>query len=303
MQTEELKNLLDSKSEKYNQLDFIENDPICIPHGFQNTQDIEISGFFAALLAWGQRKTIINKCNELMVRMGNRPAEFVKNHQESDLKDLLGFKHRTFNDTDLLYFVAFLQHHFRSFDSLEDAFLIGWQHSDFRDDYGDEFGPNMQITTFSDNINNSLSTSSVCYLNELERQTSDQGSFSIEESLNNFKTYFFSLPDYPQRTTKHISSPLQKATCKRLNMYLRWMVRRDKKGVDFGLWNRLKPSQLICPYDVHVDRVARGLNLIERKQKDWRTTLELTARLREFDPMDPVKYDFALFGMGVAGDL
>jgi len=303
MQTEELRNLLDSKSEKYNQLDFIENDPICIPHGFHNPQDIEISGFFAALFAWGQRKTIINKCNELMHRMGNQPAEFIKNHKDSDLKDLLGFKHRTFNDTDLLYFVAFLQHHFRSFDSLEDAFLIGWQHSDFRDDYGCEFGSNTQIPAFHENINNSFGASSVCYLNELERQNSDQGSFSIEKSLNNFKSYFFSLPDYPQRTMKHISSPLQKATCKRLNMYLRWMVRRDKNGVDFGLWSRLMPAQLICPYDVHVDRVARGLDLIERKQKDWSTALELTARLREFDPMDPVKYDFALFGMGIAGEL
>lgn len=303
MQTEELKNLLDSKSEKYNQLDFIENDPICIPHGFQNAQDIEISGFFAALLAWGQRKTIINKCNELMARMGNEPAQFIKNHRESDLKDLLGFKHRTFNDTDLLYFVAFLQHHFCSFDSLEDAFLIGWQHSDFRDDYGGEFSSGTRILSISEDISNSSSASSACYLYELESQISDRGSFSIEKSLNNFKTYFFSLPDYPQRTTKHISSPLQKATCKRLNMYLRWMVRRDKKGVDFGLWNRLKPAQLICPYDVHVDRVARGLDLIERKQSDWKTALELTARLREFDPTDPVKYDFALFGMGIAGEL
>lgn len=303
MQKQDLKILLDLKSEEYNRIDFIENDPISIPHGFQGKQDIEISGFFSALLAWGQRKTIISKCRDLMARMGNSPADFIKNHADSDLKDLLGFKHRTFNDTDLLYFVAFLKHHYRDFDSLEDAFLIGWKHSDFRNDYMGSEGTFIQKLDGFENINNSFEASSVCYLNELERQKSEKEGFNMEMSLNNFRSYFFSLPDYPPRTTKHISSPLKKATCKRLNMYLRWMVRRDFRGVDFGLWRRLDPAQLICPYDVHVDRVARGLGLIERKQKDWRTAIELTDRLREFDPGDPVKYDFALFGMGIAGEL
>ncbi len=303
MHTQELKSLLDRKTDEYNRPDFIENDPVCIPHSFSARQDIEIAGFFAALLAWGQRKTIINKCRELMARMGDQPADFILNHSEGDLKDLLGFKHRTFNDTDLLYFVAFLHRHYREFDSLEDAFLIGLQQQVFRDDYMDGGRANQMSADTDTEINTSFSASSACYLNELVNHQTEDNAFNIEKSLINFRSYFFSLPDFPARTTKHISSPMQKATCKRLNMFLRWMVRRDDRGVDFGIWRRLNPSQLICPYDVHVDRVARGLGLIERKQRDWQTTLQLTARLREFDPKDPVKYDFALFGMGVTGDL
>lgn len=238
-----------------------------------------------------------------MARMGGQPADFILNHSERDLKDLLGFKHRTFNDTDLLYFVAFLHRHYREFNSLEDAFLIGRQQQVFRDDY---MGGVINNKLSEENVNvtnNYASASSVCYLNELVNQQTEDNAFNIEKSLINFRSYFFSLPDFPARTIKHISSPIQKSTCKRLNMFLRWMVRRDDKGVDFGIWCRLNPAQLICPYDVHVDRVARGLGLIERKQRDWQTTLQLTARLKEFDPKDPVKYDFALFGMGVTGDL
>lgn len=121
----DLKAFLDSKVDKYNRPDFIANDPICIPHQFDDTQNIEIMGFIASILAWGQRKTIINKCNELIARMDGNPFDFIINHREQDLRSLLGFKHRTFNDTDLLYFVAFFRAHFQTYDSLEDAFLIG----------------------------------------------------------------------------------------------------------------------------------------------------------------------------------
>ena len=251
----ELKDFLDTKVIQYNQPGFITNDPICIPHRFSKKQDIEIAAFFAAILAWGQRKTIINKCTELMERMDNDPYNFMLQHSDDDLKRLLNFKHRTFNDTDLLYFVAFFKHHYQQSDTLETAFLPG----DF----------------------------------------SVLASFSAENALNHFRSYFFSLPDSPRRTVKHISSPLQKSTCKRLNMFLRWMVRKDKMGVDFGIWNIIHPSDLICPCDVHVDRVARRLEMIARKQTDWKTAVELTEELRRFDPQDPVKYDFALFGLGV----
>lgn len=238
---------------EYNRPEFIVNDPICIPHRFSKKQDIEIAAFFAAILAWGQRKTIINKCTELLERMDNRPHDFVLNHGNHDLKRLLGFKHRTFNDTDLLYFISFFNFHYKRHDSLEQAFTLD----------------------------------------------SSAKERSIESDLNHFRRYFFSLPDYPPRTMKHISSPSQKSTCKRLNMFLRWMVRKDNNGVDFGLWETLKSSHLICPCDVHVDRVSRRLGLITRKQTDWRTAEELTEQLRKFDPADPVKYDFALFGLGV----
>ena len=254
----DLKGFLDSKVAEYNRPDFIPNDPICIPHQFSDRQNIEIMGFIASILAWGQRKTIINKCNELIDRMGGDPFDFVVNHREEDLRALLGFKHRTFNDTDLLYFVAFFRQHYERYASLEDAFLIGQERRE-----------------------------------EVES----------EQSLNNFKSYFFSLPDYPARTRKHVSSPLQKSTCKRLNMFLRWMVREDNAGVDFGIWKRIKPSQLIAPCDVHVERVARKFHLITLDKVNWKTAIELTANLRLLDPEDPVKYDFALFGLGVEGQM
>lgn len=249
----DIKGFLDEKVELYNQPGFITNDPISIPHRFSKKQDIEISGFFAAILAWGQRKTIINKCLELFEKMDNAPHEFLMNHQEDDLKPFLSFKHRTFNDVDTLYFIHFLTWFYKKYDSLEQAFLLG---------------QNGEID-------------------------------AMESILSRFHEFFFSLPDAPSRTRKHIATPVRKAACKRITMYLRWMVRKDSKGVDFGIWDQIKPAQLICPCDLHVDRVARKLGLITRKQTDWLTALELTEQLRTFDPMDPVKYDFALFGLGI----
>ena len=253
---ENLKTFLDSKVAQYNRPDFIKNDPLSIPHLFSKKQDIEIMGFWAATLAWGQRVTIINKCKELITLMDGAPYDFVINHEEPDLKKLLHFKHRTFNDIDTLYFISFFRHHYERSDSLEDAFL-----------------PYSTLAGEQNNV--------------------------VENALNHFRTYFFSLEDFPHRTKKHVSSPSQKSTCKRLNMFLRWMVRKDNNGVDFGIWNKIAPADLIMPCDLHVDRVARHLNLITRKQTDWLTAIALTERLRELDPMDPVKYDFALFGLGI----
>lgn len=277
-----LKDFLDFKVEQYNQPNFIANDPICIPHQYTLKQDIEIAAFFAAILAWGQRKTIINKCNELFLRMDNQPYQFMLNHGDDDLKRLLGFKHRTFNDTDLLYFVSFFKQHYLQSDTLETAFLP--RNEVFNYDYLPEFFGQSNVEM----------SSSPCLMSEFKIND-----FTAEKALNHFRAYFFSLPDFPRRTFKHISSPLQKSTCKRLNMFLRWMVRKDRKGVDFGIWHTIPSSELICPCDVHVDRVARRLGLISRKQTDWLTAIELTARLKEFDALDPVKYDFALFGLGV----
>jgi uncharacterized protein (TIGR02757 family) len=121
----------------------------------------------------------------------------------------------------------------------------------------------------------------------------------VKQGLIHFHEYFFSLKNSPHRTRKHVASPMQKSTCKRLNMFLRWMVRHDNTGVDFGIWKSVKPAQLYCPLDLHVDRIARSLNLIERKQNDWQTVEELTDNLKLLDYNDPVKYDFALFGLGV----
>jgi uncharacterized protein (TIGR02757 family) len=249
---EKIRYFFDRKVEEYNRPGFIEQDPVCIPHLFARRQDIEIAGLFAALFAWGNRTTIINKSKELMGLMDNQPHQFCLGHSEPELKRLLQFKHRTFNPTDLLYCILFLQYHYRSNETLETAFSR-W------------------LTKKDD---------------------------TIAPALDGFYHYFFSLPDAPARTRKHIASPQKKSTCKRLNMFLRWMVRRDSRGVDFGIWKTISPAQLVCPIDVHVARVARRFGLLHRNALDWQAAVELTAYLRTLDRKDPVKYDFALFGLG-----
>lgn len=251
--SESLKEFLDQKYLTYNQSGFIADDPVSIPHLFSKKQDIEIASFWAAVLAWGQRISIINKCKLLFEMMDNAPHDFMLNHSDSDLKPFLSFKHRTFNATDTLYFIRFFREFYQKHESLEEAFLQ----------------PDLSSEHF------------------------------IKESLISFHNLFFQSDLAPERTRKHIATPARKSACKRLNMFLRWMVRQDDKGVDFGLWKKISPSHLICPCDLHVDRVARKLGLIHRKQTDWQTAEELTAALREMDPHDPVKYDFALFGLGV----
>ena len=248
-----MKDFLDTKVAQYNQPNFIQDDPILIPHSYHKQQDIEIAGFFAAVIAWGRRKVIISKCQELLGMMDHVPHDFLLYHQPSDLKPLLNFKHRTFNATDTLYFIHFLKHYYQQYNTLEDAFLQGVS------------PPHT----------------------------------SIENSLITFHNLFFSLPNYPERTRKHIATPERQAACKRINLFLRWMVRKDNQGVDFGLWKRIKPHQLICPCDVHVGRVARKLGLLKRKSTDWKAAMELTQNLKAFCPIDPVKYDFALFGLGL----
>ena len=249
MNEKELKEFLDAKVELYNQPSFIKNDPISIPHLFSKKQDIEIAGFFTAIFSWGNRTTIINKSKQLMQLMSNAPYDFCKNHDSKDLKRLLGFTHRTFNATDLLYFIEFFKYHYSKHKSLETAFT--------------------------------------------------KHGATFEEMLTGFHQYFFSLEHVPARTKKHIATPERKSSCKRLNMFLRWMIRNDSKGIDFGIWKNISPSQLICPIDVHVARVARKLGILKRKQTDWQAALELTQYLRTLDSNDPVKYDFALFGLGV----
>jgi len=250
---EELKRFLDAKVDEYNQVAFIPHDPIVIPHAYTKKEDIEITGFWAAMLAWGQRKTIINKCLELFELMDNAPHQFITQHKESDLKPFLQFKHRTFNDMDTLYFINALRRIYQELGSLEKAFTLGLNATD------EHIGP----------------------------------------ALIAFHSYFFDSEDAPERTRKHIATPERKSACKRLNMYLRWMVRKDSKGVDFGIWDQIDSSQLVCPCDLHVDRVARNLGLVSRKQTDWQMALELTKSLKVLDPNDPVKYDFALFGLGI----
>ncbi len=246
----ELKSFLDYKVEQYNSPEFIETDPIQIPHKFSKKEDIEIAGFLTATISWGNRKSILTNANSLMERMDNDPYNFVLNHSHAELSSLDNFVHRTFNGLDLQYFITSLQNIYNKHKGLENVF------------------------------------------------TSNAEVDSLQNAIHEFKKIFFELPHLP-RTQKHVSDPLKNSAAKRINMYLRWMVRNDRNGVDFGIWKKLNPSQLSCPLDVHSGNTARKLGLLKRKQNDGKALKELDLNLRKLDREDPVKYDFALFGLGV----
>lgn len=246
-----IKEFLDHQAVLFNRDEFIINDPISIPHSYIHKEDIEVSGFFAAMLSWGRRVTIITKSKELMKRMDNSPFEFVINANELELQKIDGFVHRTFQTDDCLYFIHALQQIYTLHGGLERVFTQGY----------------------------------------LPKQ-------SIKEAIEYFNQLFFSYP-HLKRTRKHVSNPSNGSAAKRINMYLRWMVRNDNNGVDFGLWENINMSDLMCPLDLHTANVARHLGLLCRKANDWQSVVELTDVLRTFDPLDPIKYDFALFGSGV----
>ena len=250
LNTSELKDFLDSKVVQYNNSRFIESDPIQVPHQFNKKEDIEIAAFLTATIAWGNRKSIIKNAKYMMQLLDNSPYDFVINHQETDLEQLLPFVHRTFNGNDFIQFIKCLRHIYETHLGLENVFS---KHAETN---------------------------------------------SLQKSIHQLKKVFFEI-EHLQRTQKHISDPLKNSAAKRINMFLRWMVRRDNAGVDFGIWTSLSPAQLSCPLDVHSGNVARKLGLLHRKQNDGKALLKLDSALRKLDAQDPVKYDFALFGLGV----
>lgn len=250
MKRSELKEFLDYKVEQYNNPEFIVSDPVQIPHKFSRKEDIEIAGFLTATISWGNRKSILKNANRLVQLLDNSPYDFTINHSEKDLKNLESFVHRTFNGTDLKFFIRSLKNIYLNHDGLEGI--------------------------FTGNV------------------TKD----SLQPAIHQFKNIFFELP-HETRTEKHVSDPLKNSAAKRINMYLRWMVREDTGGVDFGIWKNISPARLSCPLDVHSGNVARKLKLLKRKQNDAKALQELDTALRKLDPKDPVKYDFALFGLGV----
>jgi uncharacterized protein (TIGR02757 family) len=246
----ELKSFLDEKVIQYNTLDFIESDPVQIPHLFSIKEDIEIAGFLSAIIAWGNRYMIIKNSHKMMELMGNSPYDFVMTHTETDLERLESFVHRTFNGQDFASFIRSLKHIYTHHNGLEAVFAKNQE-------------PN-----------------------------------SMQKSISEFKKVFFEI-DHQKRTQKHLSDPMNNSAAKRLNMMLRWFCRQDRKGVDLGIWKSIPPSILSCPLDVHSGNVARKLGLLNRKQNDAKALAELDLKLRELDPIDPAKYDFALFGLGV----
>lgn len=247
---EKLKEFLDQRVDLYNRPSFIGLDPVSIPHRFTIREDIEIAGFLAATIAWGNRVAILRSADRMLSYMGNSPYDFVINHRDSDLKGIDGCIHRTFNAEDFIYFIEALKYIYIEKRGMEAVF------------------------------------------------TSYQSGDSLQSAIHGFGKVFFELPHNP-RTRRHLSDPYKGSAAKRINMFLRWMVRRDDRGVDFGLWRSVSPAALSCPLDVHSGNVARKLGLLNRKQSDARAVEELDARLREMDPADPVKYDYALFGLGV----
>jgi uncharacterized protein (TIGR02757 family) len=248
---EDLKAFLDSKVDLYNRPEFIETDPIQVPHLFTLPEDIEIAAFLTATLAWGQRKTIINKSIQLMHLMDNNPFSFITGAKDRDFTRFEIFCHRTFNATDTLYFLYALKNIYIHHGGLRPVFEHGFQ------------------------------------------QGCDAG-----KAIDGFRKIFFET-EYPVRTLKHVPDVSKGSSAKRLNMFLRWMVRQDYRGVDFGLWKNINPSCLFIPLDLHTGNTARRLGLLKRKYSDWKAVVELTSQLRIFDPSDPIKYDFALFGLGV----
>jgi uncharacterized protein (TIGR02757 family) len=246
----ELKEFLDEKVELYNRPSFIELDPISIPHRYSKKEDIEISGFLAATIAWGNRKMILKNADRMMALLNDSPFDFIMNSDEQDLERIEGFVHRTFNSLDLIYFLKALKNIYKTKGGLESIF--------------NEHKPDESLKT----------------------------------SIHNFYMLFFELP-HSKNTERHVSDPFKGSAAKKLNMFLRWMVRSDNHGVDFGIWKKISPSKLYIPLDLHSGNTARSLGLLKRKQNDWKAVEELTSVLSEFDPSDPVKYDFALFGIGV----
>lgn len=247
----EIKALLDEKVMQYNTPSYIDSDPIQIVHRFSKKENIEISSFLVASIAWGNRKSIIKNADNMMSLLDNDPYDFVVNAEDSDLRRTEGFKHRTFSGTDFVFFIRSLQNICRNHKGLAGVFKDGFQQSN-----------------------------------------------SIITALSHFRKVFFEI-DYPQRTQKHVANIEKNSSCKRLNMMLRWLVRNDKVGVDFGIWDFIPMSALYIPLDVHVGNIARQLGILNRKQNDWKAVEELQQVLVSFDPDDPCKYDYALFGMGV----
>lgn len=254
MNKSELKLFLDEKVELYNNPNFIESDPVQIPHLYSQKEDVEIAGFLSATIAWGNRKMIIKNSHRMMDLMGNAPFDFVMSHTENDLERFESFVHRTFNSQDLRFFIKSLQNIYSNHNGLEAVFHKG------------------QLKG-----------------NEVK---------SMQNGISEFKKTFFEI-EHLHRTEKHISDPLSNSAAKRINMFLRWMVRQDNKGVDLGIWKSISPASLSCPLDVHSGNVARKLGILNRKQNDGKAVTELDLILRTFDNNDPVKYDFALFGLGV----
>ncbi len=249
MEYNELKALLEESYQKYNTLEFIETDPIQVPHSFSKKENIEISAFLSATIAWGNRKMIIKNAKKMMQILDNNPFDFIINAQKKDFDTIEPFVHRTFQNVDFVFFLKSLQNIYKNKGGLEKVFYEGYKKNK-----------------------------------------------SVKDAIANFREVFFAIP-HPHRTQKHVADVERNSAAKRINLFLMWLVRKDNVRVHFGLWNKINSADLMLPLDVHTAKMSRALNLLTRTQNDWRAVEELTNNLKKFDPIDPTKYDFAIFGL------
>ena len=243
------KNELDNLVTKYETPDFIKDDPIIFSHKFSSKKDIEIAGFIASLVAYGQRPVFIKKLNTLLLDIAKaEPHNFILNFDPVILGD---FNYRFGKPEDFAQIFTIMRELYTKDGGLEELFKFCYEKGK----------PERLFQTVTD------------YFYSRADENAGQG-------------FYFMIPN-----------PAKGGAMKRMSMFLRWMVR--KGPVDFGIWDFMPPSELLIPLDVHVARISREMGLLTRKQNDFKAVIELTNNLKKFDPQDPVKYDFAMFGFGV----
>ena len=270
---------LDKLVEKYETIDFIKDDPIQFCHRYFKKEEIELAGFIASLFAYGNRKIFIKKLDEIFSKSENDLLGFIKN---GDFTSLKGVEYRFSKENDIIPIFEILSKLYNESKGLEELFCYNY--------------PSPVLWTPSpargEGIRLSFSEMSTCVV-------PPTGCKELSIVFQTVVDYFYlnASNAVGQGFYHMIPNPKNGGAMKRMNMFLRWMVR--KGPVDLGIWNFIRPSELLIPLDVHVARISREMNLLNRKSNDFKAVEELTLKLREFCPEDPIKYDFAMFGFGV----
>ncbi len=255
-----LKQFLDAMRQKMVVNEFIKNDPVQFVHRFKDKEDIEIAGFFSAHLAFGKVGIIIRNLEKLFGIMEWHPAIFIKKFSYKEERYFSPFVHRFIKGKDIIKFIYALKEIYLRKGGLEGFFMSGFLSS--------ESSVLNAIQLFS---NNFYSLSAINKINK-----------------NEYAGIYFLIPP-----------PGSQSAYKRLNLFLRWMV-RSENGLDTGLWRGIKPSQLIIPLDTHIARLSKNLGLTTRRTKDMKMAIEITENLKKLDPEDPLKYDFVLCHLGIS---
>lgn len=233
-------------------------DPLQFLHLFENEKDIEIMGLIASIFAYGNVKQINNSLERIRTIVKNKPYSYVVKFAQKDYKDFKGLKHRFYSQEDIVNLFLVLNHIYKNHNSLKTLFLTFYN-------------------SLEPNLKNSISKLSNYFLTTIQRETR-------RKEISRGVKFMFPSPD-------------KGSACKRMNLFLRWMVRNDE--LDFGLWNEIPTNKLIIPVDTHIAKICISLKLTDRKNADWKMAEEITENLKIYDPTDPVKYDFALCHIGM----